>query len=393
MKKILVGLLVLAVAGGSAFAQTARWHGTIDSFLGMQDRGAADDAEFGMMSPNNGANGIRLDLFGDFANAEGNAGARLMLRGNALAGGQEQTALWFRQAFGWVRPFGDIVEFRAGRMAEEPHLNNRDGLLNANFSAAGFVGAATGVIAYVFPMEGLVIGGGLWSNGAANNAVAFEDGGLVVYGGFAYTMPDLLRFNTNFWFSEPQVGVSGVNERARVVASVANVGLQIFAIDGVAINTGFSFYDLNEFSDDGIIHGIVTVGLNELADNLSVGLGGMFAMHQNDNVDDPAFGAGLWLSYAIDNIIPRLDIWYFSGTTFNWNCNNTWAQVERARFTFNSDQSFLHLRPTVRFMATNAAWFELGGVFNVELGDIGAAGGTSDDSFSFGFFAGVRVAF
>jgi hypothetical protein len=386
MKKALVLLLVLAVAGG-AFAQTFSWSGMVDGQLGMLNRGADDDAGFGVIAPNAGANGVRMDLTFNAANADGNAGVRAMFRANALTGGQDLGALWIRQAFGWVKLWDDLVEVRGGRITEEPHLANRDGLLNGNFTAAGSIGGQTGVIAYLFPIDGLVIGAGGWSASGLGSswfegerpASSWENDGLIAYGGFAYTMANVFRLNASIWMSE------NIGE--------AHAGFQLLVIPGIPINTGFSFYNLDDFGDSGKLQAMGTVGLNNLVDNLQLGVGAMFGMSQEDDTD-AAFAAGVWAAFPFGNIVPRLDLWLFSGLNYNYGaCQNTWALIAQNRMTFNSDQMFLHIRPTVQFRATSAAWFELGGLFNIELGDVGAAGGTKDDPLSFGFFTGVRVAF
>jgi len=298
---------------------------------------------------------------------------------------------------------------------DEPHLANRDGLLNGNFTAPGSIGGQTGTIAYVFPIEGLVVGAGLWSTRglgsagaapasggtlvqpvdedknpvgdpvyigrtAARDASIWSNNGLIVYGGAAYTMPDLLRVNFSGWMGH-EIGE-------------AHAGLQLFAIDGIPINTGFSFYNLHDFEDSGIIQGVVTVGLNNLVDNMALGLGSVFGISQSDAHKDAAFGAGTWVTYTMGNIVPRLDLWLFSGMSYNYNaCHAGWGLVDQTRLTFNSDQMFLHIRPTVQFRASSAAWFEIGCIINLELGDVGAAGGTKDDIASFAAFTGVRVTF
>jgi hypothetical protein len=404
MKKVLIAVLALTMVGGMAFAQTVRWHGLVEGMVGMMSRGdvAGGEPAFGAVAPNSGADGVRFDLTMDAANADGNAGVRLMFRGNAEAGPQAANLL-IRQAFGWVRFMDDMIEVRGGRIAEEPHLGNRDGLMNHSFTSPDSIGGVTGVISYIHPIEGLTLGFGAWARNRLHGAVtagapagtsydaanpelpihansAWDNDGLMFYGGFAYTMPDLFRFNAAGWFghgntdhAHPNAAVSAYHGNGH-----AHAGLQIFAIDGIPINTGFSFYNLQDFSDYGIFQGILTVGLNDLVDNLQLGVGGMFAMSQYENHDDPAFGAGIWAAYPIGNIIPRLDLWFFSGTTYSWgNCHAGWGLMRPATLQFDDNFSFIHIRPTVRVAVSPAAWFEVGGIVNIDLGDYNAGGGSA----------------
>jgi len=178
------------------------------------------------------------------------------------------------------------------------------------------------------------------------------------------------------------------------VNTAALAGLQVFAIPGIPINAGFRFHDLQDFDEVGTLSGTVAVHLDGLVDNLTLGLAGAVGMSQVDDTD-LAFGGGLWLAYPVGNIVPRLDLWYMSGWAYNYNygLNHTWGYVDHGDLTFNSDQSYLSIRPMVQIRATATSWLQLGAVINLELGDVGAAGGDSDDSVSFGVFAGVRATF
>ena len=386
MKKALVILLSLLVVGG-VFAQTVTWTGTFDAAIAMVNRGADDDPTFGVHAPSNGAGAARFDLTFAFTNADGNAGATVHWRSTA-AGPQDVTSMGLRQAFGWVRLFDNMLEVRAGRIHSEPHLNNRDGFTGGNFTS-GPTGAGrawgagvTGVNAYLFPMDGLVLGFGAWANQSYHPGATWDAGGASLYGGFAYTMPGLLRVNAAVMTNH--------------LVTDAHAGLQIFG--AIPVNTGFRFLNLHEFGDEGEISGIVGVPLNNLVDDVQLGFMGTFGHSQDDDADF-AWGAGAWVAYtALGNIVPRLDVLLMSGFNFNWGWGgfqNTFAWTDHPLINYDNDTMFLHFRPAVQIRATSAAWLELGAIINIDLGDVATAGGAGDgdDTLTFGIFAGVRVGF
>jgi hypothetical protein len=113
--------------------------------------------------------------------------------------------------------------------------------------------------------------------------------------------------------------------------------------------------------------------------------------------DDPFMAFGGWLFYALDNIVPRLDLWYVSGGAYRYGVgfhpSAAVIDYNAAVHTFNGNQSYFNLRPSVQFRATAATWWEVGAVFNAELGSVSAAGGTSDQGLSYAIYTAVRVNF
>ena len=383
MKKALVILLTLAVAGG-LFAQTLTWSASMEGGFGMLNRGDADDMVFGAVSPQNWVNGSRLQLQVDGTNADGNMGFRARLRTNAA--GIDPNTFW-HHAWGWVSLFDGLVEVRGGRL-QDTVLAMQDPVFGAMLLNH------QGAVAYIRPTDTVTLGfGGGARHGLGDNVTWDTDtssplgfigpgpsGGLDVWAALGFRVPGAAEI------------------RAQLITNHhvthALVGLQLTAIDNIPIDVFVRAHTLNEFADEGqlIVHGFV--GLNVVQD-LNITLGATFGMNQVDNTD-PFMAFGGWLEFlGLGNVVPRLDAWFVSGGDygFTYGFAPTGAIIDPPRMTWNSDQSYLNFRPALRFRATPASWWEVGALVNVELGDVGAAGGTSDDTLTWGLFTAVRIVF
>jgi hypothetical protein len=240
----------------------------------------------------------------------------------------------------------------------------------------GPANGVSGIVSYISPMPTFRVGLGAWSPNNINPGAAWDAGGLVGWGGFVFTVPGMARINAQLRFADAEI------------AAVA--GLQVTALDVLPINAGFAFFNLNEFGDIGRILGSANFGLNFIQ-GVILGLGVGFGMDQAQ--DDMGLSFGGWVGFPVGNLTPRLDAWYVAGGQYNYGQfgQNSWTYADN--YTYNADQSFLSIRPSLAIQAATNAFFDIGAVVNVEMGDVAAAGGNADNALSFGLFTSVRVNF
>ena len=378
MKKALVILLSLFIVGGVfADAPTFAWAGYIESGFGMLQRDSDDDPIFGTVAPSAGVNGIRAQLQLTFTNADQNAGVRLRLR----AQGEHINDVFFHQGWGWVRPFGDLIEFRAGRFVDD-QLTTMDPLQDTSL----FINNV-GMLTYIRPLgDMLTIGlGGFGARGVGTGtpwegttvgegAEATHVHGLTLWGGIGLNLDGLARIMAQFSHNDS--------------ATHALAGVRLDLLDFLPINVVARFQNLNDFSDAGRFDALAFVGIN-LIDNLGLNVGGAFSMSQNDAHEDPFFAVGGWATFAMGNIVPRLDLWFVSGGQYNYGQGfhsltsvMDWGMQQ----TWNSDFMYFNIRPSVQFRAFTNMYWQLGAVVNINLGD-------ANDGVDYGLFTAVRVSF
>ena len=371
MKKALVILLTLAVAGGLFAQTTVTWSGQVEGGIGMLNYGGADDPVFGTLASGSWRNDHRVQIQADGVNADGTMGFRVRFRAQDIGGSMTP---WFHQAWGWVSLFDGMLEMRGGRVW--------DTVVNTTTPIVGQeLLAHNGVLAILRPMDMLTIGLSAFATDTLAGADAWDQGGAGLWAGLGL----------NLGLADVRASI-----RATHLTTDALVGVEVSAIENLPIHLQARFWDLQDFGDYGelLFHGFV--GLNIIQD-LNITLGAAIGMSMNDNVDDPFMAFGGWLEFlGLGNIVPRVDVWYAQGGEFVlYGLAASASVVDTAGMTFNSDQQYISVRPALRFRATATSFWEVGGIFNIELGDDPASGGNpaNDDNFSWGLFTGVRVVF
>jgi hypothetical protein len=371
MKKALVILLTLALAGG-VFAQTVNVGGFWEGGVAILNNTGWDEPMFGAVAPNAWVgDGVRGELRIGGTNADGNAGFTFWLRAsnNPLAG------IFYRQAFGWVRLFDNLVELRGGRIHD-------DRLAAQDFLAFHWVTNYHGLVAYITPTDTIRIGVGAYS---PNQWEDWEGAGLALWGGLGVEF-GLGEFRTTWRINHAQAGDNSTD---------GIFSLRLRAIDNIPIDASVRLMNVNDFGDAGRIDVQGQVGIN-LVQDFAITAAAAFSQSQNDAHDDPYMAFGGWIVYnGLGNVVPRLDLFFVSGGEYNYATGGhaSGSVLDYPTATFNGDQSYFSIRPQVQFRATANAWWEIGAIFNIELGDVSAARGTDDDPFTFGFFTGVRVLF
>jgi hypothetical protein len=286
--------------------------------------------------------------------------------------------MFYRQAFGWVRLFDNMVELRGGRI-------HSDALAAQDVLGFHWVTNYHGIVSYIRPNDMITIGLGAYSPNTLAQGADWEAGGLSLWGGLGVRF-DVGEFRTTWRINHAQTGDNSTD---------GIFSLRLLVIDNMPINASVRLMNVNDFGDFGRIDVQGQIGIN-LVDDFAITAAAAFSQSQNDAHDDPFMAFGGWIVYTgLGNVVPRLDLFFVSGGVYDYRYSfNTPGQyLDYPLATFNGDQSYFSIRPQVQFRATANAWWEIGAIFNIELGDVGAAGGTDDDPFTFGFFTGVRVLF
>jgi hypothetical protein len=276
-----------------------------------------------------------------------------------------------------------MVEVRGGRIHDTI-------MLTADHFGFYFLNG-WGTVAYIFPTDTVTVGLGGFTphatdgrtfGGEPNN---WEDGTFNLWGGLRVNVPGTVDLRTQLQH----------NDKATNALLFARLPI----ISEVPIDIIARFLNLNDFGDTGIFDAHLYAGLN-FVENLGITVATSFGINNGQSAEDPyedpymAFGG--WFTYALDNIIPRLELWYVSGGQYNYGIGfNQIASVVNYTGTrnWNSNMSYINIRPSVQFRASSAAWLELGGVFNVDIGDTKLPTSSTDQGLTWGAFVTVRSSF
>jgi len=386
MKKVLISLLVLAVAGGGAFAQGWTFNGMMAGGLGLFFLEDGDDDPYMLAMTHDGADtNFRSQMTGRFVNAEDTAGLSFQIR--TLGATSGSPGAHFDFAFGWLNFMDNMVTVYGGRIFVG-HFNAFDRMHGWRHQAN-----SQGLLAVLRPMDGLMLGFGAGATGTEFQSLT-ED-------------PNP-RFSFYARYDDPNgdfsvvLGLQNTNEHdgapdypiipTRNQASHAYLSFGWTADPEMHLAFTARFHALEEFGDFGLMQYYVTFGHTGLVDNMDLRLGASVSMSQNDADDD--IHLWIWGSVAYelnDRVVPRLDLHYVMGGTWATSTANIHHWRFRDGATFDSDHSFLQIRPAVQLRATAASFLEIGCIFHIDLGDNPTWGAT--DGMNIGLYALMRVVF
>ena len=395
MKKILTVLLVLAVAGGGAFAQGWTFSGLVDGGLGITI--TDDDNQFGESSSvvpvsTASTDGMRTQMDANFVSDDANMGLSFRVRvdgwGTAGAGGLGQGA-GFSHAFGWLSFAENMVRVYGGRLDAIGRLAAGNTLDRMTDGVSNGWGA--GLFTIIEPVQNLQFGLGAMTAGEAVLTGTHTSTNPHAMGSFfvSYLEPDLFRVT------------AGIRNQSNVEAvSQAYFSFSYLGLADMHIAATARFRNLEEFGDEGIISFYASFGHTGLVDGLDLRLGAAIGLHQDSDADPWMwFTAGV--NYTLtDTIVPRLHLHYVSGGVwggFNWNTlaltasGRLHTNALRDGATFFDDHQFFQIRPSVQIRITGASFVELGCVFHMNIGD--AQTWRSGDNMDMLLYALVRVAF
>jgi len=413
MKKVLIGLLVLAVAGGGVFAQEWRFNGEIRTGLGMFFLENDDDPRLGIVTDDPGAN--RADLRARVNNADNTAGIDILFR--AEHGHEAQ--VFTPHAFGWLNFMDNMLTLQGGRIDDAAGFNSFDRMSGAR------MGEGTGLRLLARPMDGLVLNFGVYT--AANTLdrwFGYEEGSrLQARAVFAvrYEEPGLFRAVVGARTANEAGGPAGgfhgwaaglkppatgeqtaVRTHANSSASAAYFSFEYLGLndDGIHAAASAFFLNLEEFGDYGFMFFYGSFGHNALVEGMDLTAGVGIGLAQYEELDDMYLWIWGSVSYQLsDSIVPRLDLHYVMGGRSNRNMISMHHRnVAREGATFDGDDSFIRIQPSVQFRVQANTFVELGAIFNIDLGDNptwGVVSGqtSADTGTNVGVYALMRVSF
>ena len=380
MKKALIVLLLLAFVAGGLFAQFSL-SGRVDTGLAIFKAAGNDDVQFGLISKQLGANGIRGEINFNVTNEAGNAGLSFRLRSNGDSSNFVDN-LNFRWAYGWIKAFDGLLEVRGGRIQG----SDFDTLDNVSDGATLF--DSYGLMAYVTPVDMFKIGVGAYSGTALGSTHSYLDEDKTPpewvhetpieetatgWAGFGIYVPDVLDFVAQMDF-----GKNNVN---------AWVSVGVTAIPSLDLILTAGLDNLTEFSDAGTIGFYEQLGFNGI-ENLGLGLSLGQSINQAPD-SDLSFAADLWVNYAMGSVTPRLDLAFGLGAGF---VPTSFYFAEFFQPAYAKDMKFMAFIPSVQLQVASNCFVDLGFFGGIDIGDIPAFGG-ADTGFSFGAFLDLYVRF
>ena len=389
MKKALVVLLLLAFTAGGLFAQFS-FSGLIHAGFGGVIVGDNEPA-FGMIRRASGGDGMRAQLAATFTNEEKTAGISMALRANG-GGADGVITPGFQWAYGWVSGLDGMLTAMGGRFFGwefDPY----------DAQAAWVGGWANGhaIVGAIKPIDMLSIAYGVVGKNAGLSLSRPGEWGVINLVGVGVRVPDVLDVNIA---SRIGFKLTDIYASFRVTA-LDNIGIKLTA---VAMN-------LHDFSDAGYMSLYEEVNLNGLVDNLSINLLFLQSIAQKEAAaavsgtttiapkdKDLVFRGWAWASYAIGNIVPRLDVSYVTGTRYSFNRGlNDLASVFRDGayhgYDYNANYSYMTVGLSCQFRVAGNRYFEVGYILGADLGKTGynSFGGNNDMAHM--FHLGVTTVF
>jgi hypothetical protein len=140
-------------------------------------------------------------------------------------------------------------------------------------------------------------------------------------------------------------------------------GINITAVKGITLAVEASLSGIAD-SEVGAQYGLTTAWESNA---LTLGLDGVLQT-DHDN-DDPAVFANLYGSYAIQQITPRLDVYFGLG-----GLGESASYVMGYYYgdpTYNTGDMLIGFRPSVVYNATDKASIEVGDLINIKMPDVG----------------------
>ena len=341
MKKALVVLLILAVAGG-LFAQSVSFSGRLDGGLGWTSFDGNDDSQIGLVAKNLEGNGIRAELNGTVTSDNGTAGISTRIRAGAAGSSGFPGGINFRWAFGWVSFADDLLRVQGGRFQG----NNFDTFCPISDGATLYDNY--GLLAYINPTDIIQIGVGAFTGETVSEAANMEKVNLYLGLGVYMGIFDLrAQFNM-------------MKDDANLLVS-ARTG----AVQNLDIEATIDIRRLDDFSDSGTMTFMEHVGIN-MIENLGIHIASAQSISQADD-SDLALRVWAWLTYNMGTIIPRIDVNFGTGAGVNFNGSGIGVNDRYKVYKYDSDLTYLTVTPSVKFQVANNRFVDLGYCLGVDM--------------------------
>jgi hypothetical protein len=404
MRKVLA--LLFLVAGASLFAQDLKFDGYFNSGVGLissdrkEMRGGEEETvnpKFKAMGVDSEQWGYRFRLNGSFTNKDGNAGFKFRLQSQSRTDKNGWIGLPY--AYGWVSFFDKMLTLNGG-IVDNGTWSSGGGILDED------MGEGLGVLAAASPIEGLDLGIGTYlinSQGGSNNNSLYENdlanfsfGNVDVTPWNAkytfnagYTMEDLLKLTAAFRLKNKAGGAADTSYTSdyqyggREESSRAIIAAKLLMVKNLTAIVEAEIDKMEHFKSLGNINFYETLGYK--AGDLGIGLNMAQYTTQNDAADDPGLRFNPWVSYAIKNVVPRLDLVYFNAGTLEGvnSTSDDWKYYRKGySVNYNNDYQTFTIRPSVKFNLDSKIFVEIGDAFSYIMagdGDFAQAGDADND--------------
>jgi len=392
MKKF-VGIAVMAaLIAGAATAQGLKFDGYLNGGLGVVSVGDNDVIlkPFGVDSEQNG---YRFRLNGSYQNEAKNAGVRFRFQSQSNLSTAGYLSLPY--VYGWVSFFDNAINLTGGIVDDSTWTP-------ADWWISDDVGEGLGLLLKLKPIKGLNLGAGAYvisqQGGGSNNILStyttlpnfgtvtpsLEDAKYVFSG--SYTLADVFRLGATFRTENkagwaPIVG-AGYPYNGRQESSQLVGELRLLAVKNLTAIAAASLDNLQDFDEKGNIVLSETFAY-KINSDINAGLDMVQFFYNRTNDVDPSLLFHLWGSYALGNIVPRLDLTYFIGGR-----SSTSQQYHRKGFVNSAtgvpntddDYSVFSLRPSVKINLDSRTFLEIGDVLNFNSANFNVSGWGNEKS-------------
>jgi hypothetical protein len=343
--------------------------------------------------------GYRFRLNAAAVNEAKNAGFKLRFQGQAKNDKDTSVTplLTIPTASGWL-------SFLEGKLV----VNG--GIINDTTWAMGGIldddaGEGLGSLVKVTPVKGLDLGLGIYAisslgGGDGNRLARGLDKNTVAAGSakyavnLGYTMPDMFKV-TAVWRNKNEAATSARGDLGRDESSKLILGAKVLAVKGLTAIIEAELDNLQDFEEvkagkkndwgaavtdsekySGKINFYESFGYTlEDTGPGDLGVGLKLAQYismktevtKGDNKTGPGLWFNPWVSYAIGNIIPRLDFVYMAGGKIDGSDNDEEGKYYREGYvaTYFAKDWVMTIRPSVTF-TMGKAFVEIGDAINIE---------------------------
>ena len=426
MKRLMVIAVLCAIVSGAVYAQELKFDGYLNSGMGVvfNDK-EGDDAYVKVFGVDSESNGYRFRLNGSYTNETKNVGAKFRLQGQRRI--DQSGYLSMPYLYGWMGFFENKLTLTGG-LVDDGTWTSADWWWNDD------TGEGLGLLLKAEPVKGLNLGFGAYTisqqGSGGNNWLSYtpityktatttwtaDTARLPNFGELtlkpedvkytfnaAYTMPDTFRLGAIFRTKNRAGWASGridaaTGERVdddiytyagREESMFLQTEFRLLAIKDLTAVVVGTFDRMEKFDERGNMMFSETFGYK--MDSLNIGLNAVqFLYNRKVNDEKVDYNPGLlfnpWVSYAIDKVVPRLDLVYFMGgrsklgynsapTSANPNAisgpENQWERrgfvnVAKAKDA-EDDYSVLSVRPSVKINVDNRTFLEIGDMINYDM--------------------------
>jgi hypothetical protein len=379
MKKIMAALLVAALVAGSAFGQTLKIGGRVDTGFALQTSADPEPPvdngpSFTPYAQDANVSAFRINLDVTATNAAGNAGVEFRFRADATNEGSFKVPY----AEGWWKPL-DILKVTAGFID--------DGSFNSLGTNDGDVDEGLGTLLVLSPTSDFSIGAGVYYgkfasgkpiNDTASTPVYLKDAKYTF--GAKYTVPGIVALAGSFRTGEVQNSTDpdalpyNMNE-----PSAAVFGASLLAVPNLKAAVELKAERLDKFGD----FGTTTVYENFVytLDALQVGVNGREKLFQADGFET-AILVHPFVQYTTGKFVPRLDFGYI----INGNTNDANKKFDEGNFALSGakDTNGMKIVPSVQYNIDGKTYVKASFVYNTDTPAVG------DDTSSSFFVVNFR---